>query len=103
MVEATPAGMAGVAEVGPQVDGGSLRPGQVAVDLVYHPPITPWLAAAAAAGATTLGGLGMLVHQAAAQLAAWTGHGASGGGDVGRRPPGHRGPIRLTGAGRLAG
>ena len=73
VVEATPAGMAGVAEVGPQVDGGSLRPGQVAVDLVYHPPITPWLAAAAAAGATTLGGLGMLVHQAAAQLAAWTG------------------------------
>jgi shikimate dehydrogenase len=73
VVEATPAGMGGVDDVAPQVDGGSLRAGQVAVDLVYHPPTTPWLAAAAAAGATTLGGLGMLVHQAAAQLAAWTG------------------------------
>ena len=30
-------------------------------------------AAARAAGATTLDGLGMLVHQAAAQLALWTG------------------------------
>lgn len=73
VVEATPAGMGGVEEVAPQVDAGSLRSGQVAVDLVYHPPTTPWLAAAAANGATALGGLGMLVHQAAAQLAAWTG------------------------------
>lgn len=76
VVEATPAGMGGVAGgavVAPQVDGGALGAGQVAVDLVYHPPVTPWLAAAAAAGATTLGGLGMLVHQAAVQLAAWTG------------------------------
>ena len=73
VVEATPSGMGGVEGVPAQVDGGSLRAGQVAVDLVYHPPVTPWLAAAAAAGATTLGGLGMLVHQAAAQVAAWTG------------------------------
>ena len=73
VVEATPAGMDGLDEVAPLVDAGSLRPGQVAVDLVYHPPTTPWLAAAAAAGATTLGGLGMLVHQAAAQLQLWTG------------------------------
>ncbi|MGH9090322.1 MAG: shikimate dehydrogenase [Acidimicrobiales bacterium] len=76
VVEATPAGMAGVggvAGVAAQVDGGALGGGQVAVDLVYHPAVTPWLASAAAAGATTLGGLGMLVHQAAAQLALWTG------------------------------
>jgi shikimate dehydrogenase len=43
------------------------------VDLVYAPRPTSWLAAAAAAGATTLDGLGMLVHQAAAQIAWWTG------------------------------
>lgn len=73
VVEATPAGMDGVAPVASPVHGATLGPGQVAVDLVYHPPVTPWLAAASAAGATTLGGLGMLVHQAAAQLAAWTG------------------------------
>jgi shikimate dehydrogenase len=72
VVQATPAGMAG-AEVHPLVDGAALGPGQVAVDLVYHPAVTPWLAAARSNGATAVGGLGMLVHQAAAQLAAWTG------------------------------
>jgi shikimate dehydrogenase len=50
-----------------------LGAGQVAADLVYVPRQTPWLAEAAAAGATTLDGLGMLVHQAAAQLELWTG------------------------------
>jgi shikimate dehydrogenase len=47
--------------------------GQVAADLVYAPRQTPWLEAASAAGATALGGLGMLVHQAAAQIELWTG------------------------------
>ena len=42
-------------------------------DLVYVPRPTPWLAAAAEAGATTVDGLGMLVHQAAEQLELWTG------------------------------
>ena len=75
VVNATPVGMAGTDAadqewlVPPEV----LRRGQVAVDLVYAPRVTPWLAAARAAGATTLDGLGMLVHQAAAQLALWTG------------------------------
>ena len=50
-----------------------LRADQVAVDLVYAPRPTAWLELAAAQGATTLDGLGMLVHQAAAQLALWTG------------------------------
>jgi shikimate dehydrogenase len=47
--------------------------GQWAVDLVYHPEETPFLAAAAAAGARTVGGLGMLVHQAALGFEAMTG------------------------------
>ena len=55
------------------VEAALLGPGQLAVDLVYHPITTPWLAAAAGRGVTTVGGLGMLVHQAAAQLAWWTG------------------------------
>ena len=50
-----------------------LRPGQVVVDLVYHPAVTPLLAAAAAAGARAVGGLGMLVHQAAHAFRLWTG------------------------------
>ena len=78
VVNATPAGMADV-DAGPAgwpVDPALLRPGQVVVDLVYHPPVTPWLAAAAAKGATTANGLGMLVHQAALQLERWTGQDA---------------------------
>lgn len=75
VVNATPVGMAGGPAPGerPAVDPAALRPGQVVADLVYHPIETPWLAAARSAGATTLGGLGMLVHQAAAQILAWTG------------------------------
>ena len=42
-------------------------------DLVYHPLVTPLLAAAEAAGATPVGGLGMLVGQAAVAFERWTG------------------------------
>ncbi|MGA2932436.1 MAG: shikimate dehydrogenase [Acidimicrobiales bacterium] len=78
VVNATPVGMAGVAarSGGPGVwlvPPDLLGPGQVAADLVYAPRVTPWLAEAAASGATALDGLGMLVHQAAAQLVLWTG------------------------------
>ena len=74
VVNATPVGM-GDREGGPSgwpVDPGLLRPGQLVVDLVYHPAVTPWLAAAADRGATTANGLGMLVHQAALQIELWT-------------------------------
>jgi shikimate dehydrogenase len=50
-----------------------LVPGQVVVDLVYHPATTPWLRAARDRGSVTHNGLGMLVHQAALQLRSWTG------------------------------
>ena len=75
IVNATPAGMGDVdgAPGGWPVDPALLRPGQVVVDLVYHPPVTPWLAAAVDLGATTANGLGMLVHQAALQIELWTG------------------------------
>lgn len=42
-------------------------------DLVYNPPQTKLLAAARAAGRRGLGGLGMLVHQAALSWELWTG------------------------------
>jgi shikimate dehydrogenase len=45
----------------------------VVVDLVYDPLVTPLLAAAEAAGAVTVDGLGMLVHQAAVAFTSWTG------------------------------
>jgi shikimate dehydrogenase len=48
-------------------------PGRWAVDLIYHPEETPFLAAARVAGAGVVGGLGMLVHQAALGYEAMTG------------------------------
>jgi shikimate dehydrogenase len=74
VVNATPAGMAGsaAATVPVPVAPEHLHAGQVVVDLVYHPRRTAWMAAAAGRGAEVVGGLGMLVHQAAAQLAWWT-------------------------------
>ena len=84
VVNATPAGMP-QADTPLQADTGGpagtrfpldpdlLVAGQVVVDLVYHPASTPWLLAARDRGAVTHNGLGMLVHQAAAQLRTWTG------------------------------
>lgn len=54
-------------------DPALLRADQVIADLVYHPLRTPWLAAAADLGASTVDGLGMLVHQAALQQCIWRG------------------------------
>lgn len=48
-------------------------PGVVATDMVYEPLETPFLAAAAAAGAQTVDGLGMLLHQARPSFEAWYG------------------------------
>ncbi len=49
------------------------RPAQLVVDLIYNPIETRWLAAAAAAGATTMNGVSMLLHQAVLQFEIWTG------------------------------
>ena len=45
-------------------------------DLVYNPEETPFLKEAKKAGAETLGGLSMLVHQGAASFELWTGKNA---------------------------
>lgn len=55
------------------LDPARIGAGQLVVDLVYAPAVTPLLAAAARRGARTANGFGMLLHQAARQLAAWTG------------------------------
>ncbi len=77
VVNATSIGMAGRGRPGDEpalpVDADSLHSGQIVADIVYFPSETPLLAAAAARGATTVPGIGMLVHQAAHALRRWTG------------------------------
>lgn len=70
IVNATPLGMQGETLAAPFHH---LGPGQVAYDLIYHPPQTPFLRSAAERGANTHNGLGMLVAQAAASYRRWTG------------------------------
>jgi shikimate dehydrogenase len=54
----------------------ALTPDQVAYDLVYAPPQTPFLASARRNGAEAHNGLGMLIGQAAAAYRRWTGRDA---------------------------
>lgn len=72
VVNATPFGMAGHEDVRLEV-GRYLHEGQVVCDLVYAPEQTPILTAASAAGAVAVGGIGVLIHQAAISLEHWTG------------------------------
>jgi len=71
VVNATPIGMGG--DPSTPCEPGLLREGQVVADLVYEPEKTPLVTAARRRGATALGGLGMLVHQAAIQFELVTG------------------------------
>jgi shikimate dehydrogenase len=69
IVNATPLGMRGENAL----EGASFHPSQAVLDLVYDPSVTPLVGHARSAGASAWGGLGMLVHQAAASLQIWTG------------------------------
>jgi shikimate dehydrogenase len=62
---------------GPDEQGSPLSAAQIPAsaivnDLVYNPLITPFLREGAAAGATTLGGLHMLVYQGVLSFQMWT-------------------------------
>ncbi|MEY2406419.1 MAG: shikimate dehydrogenase, partial [Acidimicrobiaceae bacterium] len=70
IVNATPIGMV---DDGLPLDPQRIGRGQLVADLIYHPAVTPLLAAASAQGALALNGLGMLVHQAARAFRCWTG------------------------------
>ena len=50
-----------------------LQPNTIVYDIVYTPPVTPLMKAAAERGCPTLGGIGMLVHQGAIAFERWTG------------------------------
>ena len=71
IVNATPQGMGG--DMSLPVQAAFLGPGQLVVDLVYHPAHTPLVEAARERGAAATNGLGMLIHQAAHAFRLWTG------------------------------
>lgn len=71
LVNTTPLGMKGQPELG--FDVSLLPPGAVVNDIVYNPRETILLKDAATRGLKTVGGLGMLLHQAAKAFEIWTG------------------------------
>jgi len=74
LVNATPLGMApDHREETPWPEADDFGAGHVAYDLVYRPEETHFLRDAAAEGATPIGGLNMLVEQAAAAYRQWAG------------------------------
>jgi shikimate dehydrogenase len=73
VVNATPVGMAAGDGLPFGLDAAVLHGGQFVADLIYAPATTPLLAAARSRGADTANGLGMLINQAARQVAIWTG------------------------------
>lgn len=77
VINATPLGMGvvvtttGESEPLP-LDPALLGSGQILVDLIYHPAVTPLIAAARARGVQAVNGMGMLIHQAAHAFRHWT-------------------------------
>lgn len=72
VVNCTPLGMKGFPDELP-IDPSVFRAGQWAVDLVYNPAVTRFLAEASERGARTLSGMEMLIYQAMDAFEAWTG------------------------------
>jgi len=73
VVNATPVGMASVAPEEMPVGEEVISEGQVVADLIYEPADTALLQMARSKGARTVGGLGMLVHQAVRAFELMTG------------------------------
>jgi len=73
IVNTTPVGSSRFPGASPLPAGAPIPRGQVVVDIVYEPPVTPLMVQAASAGAETANGLGMLVHQALESLKIWLG------------------------------
>jgi shikimate dehydrogenase len=71
LVNTTAAGMAGHAAL--EIDLSRAPAALTAADIVYVPLETPFLAAARRQGLRTVGGLGMLLHQAVPGFIAWFG------------------------------
>ncbi len=74
IINATPVGMHdGPNPQGIPLPADLIRKDHIVHDIVYEPRETPLMLAAGQRGATVIGGVGMLVHQAAQQFTHWTG------------------------------
>lgn len=73
VINTTPLGTRGENETLTPATTEQLRGARVAYDIVYNPTETRFLREASAAGCETIGGLSMLVAQAAEQFKLWTG------------------------------
>ena len=73
VINTTPVGMRGHDEGSSPVPRDSLRGRRLAYDLVYNPLETQFMIDARGEGCQTIGGLEMLIAQAALQFELWTG------------------------------
>lgn len=73
IVNCTPVGLYPDTDTSPWPEGVPFPSGATLYDLIYNPPITHLRRDAADAGVRTIGGLGMLVRQAALSFEYWTG------------------------------
>ncbi|UCC88685.1 MAG: hypothetical protein JSV81_05075, partial [Anaerolineales bacterium] len=73
LVNATSIGLFPQVREMPPIVMASIRPDLLVCDVIPNPPQTAFLSAAAAQGADTLDGLGMLVYQGAIAFQMWTG------------------------------
>ncbi len=79
VINTTPLGTVGPYEAQTPATAPQLRGARLAYDLVYNPTETQFLREARAAGCEMLGGLSMLIAQAAEQFKLWTGNEAPDG------------------------
>ncbi len=73
VVQATPLGMSPNTDEAVPLPFEAFRPGQTASDLIYNPVETLFLKKAGQAGAETVNGMGMLLHQGTLAFELWTG------------------------------
>ena len=76
IINATSVGMMPHTNISPMPNGVAFPRQAIVCDLVYRPMQTKFLRDAEHAGAQTIGGLGMLLHQGALSLKLWTGRDA---------------------------
>ena len=73
LINATPIGFHPDASKKPDIDYDTVTASMTVSDVVFNPDVTEFLKAAAARGAKTISGLGMLVCQGALNFTIWTG------------------------------